>query len=330
MKSIKLKDLEKLIIEKYSEDEKFKEFLKENRDLEVEVAVENIKLKELEKSIKLKDLEKLIIEKYSEDEKFKEFLKENRDLEVEVAVENIKLKELEDMEEFTEETVIDYLDEIANLEVISEEKEKEQLKNIEDSEEIVIKYLGDYLDEIANLEVISEEKEKEQLKNIEDSEEIVIKYLGEVASIAFNYIREGIAYMDIVQEGTVGLMKAISFNYIREGIAYMDIVQEGTVGLMKAISNYDVEEDGEFKNYCRFWIIKEMVMFIQNKVEDIKYEFMNYFKTKKENFGKEHHHEHEEEHEHGEVYLKEEDLLPILEKNIIMSMKRSMNMERFI
>ena len=48
MKSIKLKDLEKLIIEKYSEDEKFKKFLKENRELEVEVVVENIKLKELE------------------------------------------------------------------------------------------------------------------------------------------------------------------------------------------------------------------------------------------------------------------------------------------
>ena len=90
------------------------------------------------KSIKLKDLEKLIIEKYSDDEKFKEFLKENKDLKVEVIVENIKLKELEDMEEFTEETVIDYLDEIANLEVISEEEEKEQLDNIEDSEEIVI------------------------------------------------------------------------------------------------------------------------------------------------------------------------------------------------
>lgn len=203
------------------------------------------------KSIKLKDLEKLIIEKYSDDEKFKEFLKENKDLKVEVIVENIKLKELEDMEEFTEETVIDYLDEIANL------------------------------------EVISEEEEKEQLENIEDSEEIVIKYLGEVASIAFNYTREG--------------------------IAYMDIVQEGTVGLMKAISNYNLEENGEFKKYCKFWIIKEMVMFIQNKVEDIKYEFMNYFKTKKENFGKEHHHEHEEEHEHGEVYLKEEDLLPSIE-----------------
>lgn len=203
------------------------------------------------KSIKLKELEELIIGKYYEDEKFKEFLKENRDLEVEIVVENIKLKELEDMEEFTEETVIDYLDEIANL------------------------------------EVISDEVEKEKLKDIEESEELVIKYLGEVASIAFNYIREG--------------------------IAYMDIVQEGTVGLMKAISNYNLEECGEFKNYCRFWIIKEMVMFIQNKVEDIKYEFMNYFKTKKENLGKEHHHDHEEEHEHGEVYLKEEDLLPSIE-----------------
>ncbi|MDO4588451.1 MAG: sigma-70 family RNA polymerase sigma factor [Fusobacterium sp.] len=209
------------------------------------------------KNIKLKDLEKLIIEKYFEDEKFKEFLNENKDLKVETVVENIKLKDLEDLEEFTEETVIDYLDEIANLEVMSEEAEKEYFKNFYDDNR--------------------------------DDEELIVKYLGEVASIAFNYTRDG--------------------------IAYMDIVQEGTVGLMKAISNYNPENNGEFKNYCIFWIIKEMVMFIQNKVEDIKYEFKNYFKTKKENFGKEHNHkhEHEDEQEAGEVYLKEEDLLPSIE-----------------
>lgn len=209
-------------------------------------------------NIKLKDLEKIIIEKYFDDEKFKEFLNENKNLKVETVVENIKLKDLEDLEEFTEETVIDYLDEIANLEVMSEEEEK--------------KYFEEFYNENR------------------DDEKLIVKYLAEVASIAFNYTRDG--------------------------IAYMDIVQEGTVGLMKAISNYNVEKNGDFKEYCKFWIIKEMVMFIQNKVEDIKYEFKNYFKTKKENFGKEHehHHEHEEEHEEtGEVYLKEEDLLPNIE-----------------
>lgn len=201
-----------------------------------------------------RELEKLIIEKYQNDTDFKEFLNENGSKEILFDVESNTLKELEDMDEFAEETVIDYLDEIANLEVISDEEEKNILKNLETS----------------------------------DKEQLVIKYLGETASLGFNYVKDG--------------------------IAYMDIVQEGTVGLMKAIDNYIPEINGDFKNYAKYWIVREIILFIQNKIEDIKYEFKNYFKNKKENFGKEHHHhDHEEEHEHGEVYLKEEDLLPSIE-----------------
>lgn len=201
----------------------------------------------------VRELEKLIIEKYQNDVDYKIFLEENSKKEILFNAESSSIKELEDMEEFAEETVIDYLDEIANLEVISDEEEKDIFENFEAG----------------------------------DKEQIVIKYLGEAASVAFNYVKDG--------------------------IAYMDIVQEGTVGLIKAIDNYVPELNGEFKNYAKYWIIREIVLFIQNKIEDIRYEFKNYFKIKKENFGKEHHHENEEIHEQGEIYLKEEDLLPNIE-----------------
>lgn len=205
--------------------------------------------------IDIRELEKLIIEKYKDDVDYKEFLEENSRKEIVFNVESSSTKELEEMEEFAEETVIDYLDEIANLEVISDEEERESLEMLENA----------------------------------DKEQLVIKYLGEAASVAFNYVKDG--------------------------IAYMDIVQEGTVGLIKAIDNYVPELNGDFRNYIKYWIAREIILFIQNKIEDIKYEFKNYFKTKKENFGKEHHHHHEDEgiHEHGEVYLKEEDLLPSIE-----------------
>ena len=93
----------------------------------------------------------------------------------------------------------------------------------------------------------------------------------------------------------------------------MDVVQEGTVGLIKAVDYYDPDKNGDFKNYSKYWIAREIVLYIESKVADIRNEFKNFFKNKKENFGKEHHHDHDEEHQHDEVYLKEEDILPTIE-----------------
>ena len=157
------------------------------------------------------------------------------------------------MDEFAEETVIDYLEELSNMEVISDEDENNYLKDLREA----------------------------------DKEKVIVKNLNEVASIAFNYVKNGIAYMDVVQEGTVGLIKAVDY--------------------------FDPDRNGDFKNYSKYWIAREIVLYIENKVADIRNEFKNFFKNKKENFGKEHHHEHEEEMHHDEVYLKEEDLLPTVE-----------------
>ena len=141
------------------------------------------------------------------------------------------------------------------------------------------------------MEVISDEEENNYLKDINESvkEKIIVKNLNEVASIAFNYVKTGIAYMDVVQEGTVGLIKAVDY--------------------------YDSDKNGDFKNYSKYWISREIVLYIESKVADIRNEFKNFFKNKKENFGKEHHHDHDhdEEHQHDEVYLKEEDILPTIE-----------------
>lgn len=205
--------------------------------------------------LSIKELEKEIIEdyRYREDNDFREFLDENSDKELKFDNHYTGAKELEDIDEFAEETVIDYLEELSNMEVISDEEEDNYLKDINDS----------------------------------DKEKIIIKNLNEVASIAFNYVKTGIAYMDVVQEGTVGLIKAVDY--------------------------FDTDKHGNFKNYSKYWITREIILYIENKIADLRNEFKNFFKNKKENFGKEHHHDHDEEHQSDEVYLKEEDILPTVE-----------------
>ncbi|MHD0319175.1 sigma-70 family RNA polymerase sigma factor [Fusobacterium sp. THCT1E2] len=203
--------------------------------------------------LSIKELEKEIIVNYKDDDDFREFLDDNLDKELNFDNHYTGSKELEDMDEFAEETVIDYLEELSNMEVISDEEENNYLKDINESVK----------------------------------EKIIVKNLNEVASIAFNYVKTGIAYMDVVQEGTVGLIKAVDY--------------------------YDPDKNGDFKNYSKYWIAREIVLYIESKVADIRNEFKNFFKNKKENFGKEHHHDHDEEHQHDEVYLKEEDILPTIE-----------------
>lgn len=191
--------------------------------------------------------------------------------------------------------------------------------NVLDYEKNIVKNLVNE-EEFENFLKVNGKKElvldysKLGLKELEDEEldvlgeESVLEYLEEVASIIPNNSPEGEEF--IVQN--LPIIASIAFNYLREGVAYLDVVQEGTVGLMKGIESYDGEIHGDFENYKKYWIVREMVLFINSKISDIKNEFRSFFKSKKENFGKEEHEEVEVE-DTSEVYLKEEDLLPTIE-----------------
>lgn len=189
--------------------------------------------------------------------------------------------------------------------------------NVMDFEKKVVKQ---YFNDEDFFKFLEEKKElvldysKLALKELEDEdldilgEESVIDYLEEIASITPNENPEGEDF--IVQN--LPLVASIAFNYLREGVAYLDVVQEGTMGLIKGIENYNSEKHGDFENYKKYWIIREIVLFINNKITDIKNEFKSFFKDKRENFGKVGH-EHEEVEDKTEVYLTEEDLLPSID-----------------
>jgi len=193
--------------------------------------------------IKVLDFEKEIIKSYMEEDKFIEFMEENGKNKLILDYSSLGLKELqeEDLDIMGEETVLDYLEEVASI-------------------------------------------TREEVG--EDAEALIVKNLPSVASLAFHYLREG--------------------------SAYLDMVQEGTMGLMKGIDAYRSEIHGDFDNYKNYWIIREMVIFIENKMRDIKNEFKSYFKNKKEHLGHDHH-EEEEKIDDSEVFLTEKDLLPNVE-----------------
>lgn len=191
--------------------------------------------------------------------------------------------------------------------------------NVMDFEKKVVK---EFIEEERFLEFLDENAKKElvldygklALKELEDEdldilgEESVLDYLEEVASIIPKSEMEGDDF--VVQN--LPTVASIAFNYLREGVAYLDVVQEGTMGLIKGIEAYKGELHGDFDNYKKYWIVREMVLFIYSKILDIKNEFKSFFKDKREHFGEEAH-EHSDFEEKDEVYLTEKDLLPSLD-----------------
>lgn len=168
----------------------------------------------------LENFEKLVAEKYKDDNDFIEFLKENPDFTLDLERENeFLIENFYEDEEVSDSTVVDYLEEINLYEEMSEDEKENLLDNLSD-------------------EMIREK--------------IVVDNLPLVAKMGLYFCRQGIEYIELVQEGTMAIIKAIN-NY-----------------------SYDM---GDFKKYISLWIGKEMSVAIMDKFEQTKMEFL-YYMTK--------------------------------------------------
>lgn len=168
----------------------------------------------------LENFEKLVFEKYRDDNDFAEFLKENPDFKLELERENEFLAEEEfEDEEMSGDLALNYLEEI-NLE-----------------------------------EHISDEEIETLLEQLDDES-----------------TREKIVVDSLVMSARLGLY------FCRQGIEYLELVQEGTMGAIKALNNYTFDA-GSFKRYLALWIGREMALAVEEKFEQTKTEFM-YYMTK--------------------------------------------------
>jgi len=59
---------------------------------------------------------------------------------------------------------------------------------------------------------------------------------------------------EILIEGLLKLVAKIALNYAKVGTSYIELVQEGLMGIVTAIENYDLDSKMKFIEYLEFWI----------------------------------------------------------------------------
>lgn len=171
--------------------------------------------------------------------------------------------QLEGIVSYLEERKIDVLtmseidsDEIEQSDVFPEEVEKEYEGKREDEPEILHSERGSaedpvrmYLKEIGRIPLLSSEEEIELAKRMEMGDEEAKKKLS---------------------EANLRLTVSIAKRYSGRGMQFLDLIQEGNLGLIKAVEKFDYRKGYKFSTYATWWIRQSITRAIADQARTIR------------------------------------------------------------
>jgi RNA polymerase primary sigma factor len=132
-----------------------------------------------------------------------------------------------------------------------------------------------YIDEIARTQLLTSEEEislTRQMLNARKAakkiaaNEIDMKERAKIRSI----LDDGLAARERLVMANTRLVISVAKRYVNRGIPFLDLVQEGIVGLIRATGKFDPDRGNRFSTYATWWIRQAITRAIDNHSRTIR------------------------------------------------------------
>ena len=134
-----------------------------------------------------------------------------------------------------------------------------------------------YLKEIGKVPLLSADEEIEFAKKMEIGEEAKRKLLEKGDNISDRErknlekkILEGENSKKKLSEANLRLVVSIAKRYVGRGLLFLDLIQEGNLGLIKAVEKFDYSKGYKFSTYATWWIRQAITRAIADQARTIR------------------------------------------------------------
>lgn len=114
--------------------------------------------------------------------------------------------------------------------------------------------------------------------NINDPVRMYLKEIGRISLLSSEEemeISKRVALDDkeakrILAESNLRLVVSIAKRYVGRGLLFLDLIQEGNIGLMKAVEKFDYDKGYKFSTYATWWIRQAITRALADQARTIR------------------------------------------------------------